>query len=46
MINNDSEANDKQDGFTSKQRFLIKLLVSIGTIIYALIELIKIFKYS
>lgn len=40
---NETEPNN-EDRFTPKQRFLIKLLVSIITLIYAVIELIKIIK--
>jgi len=35
---------DNDDKFTPKQRFFIKLLVCLITLIYAIIELIKIFK--
>lgn len=44
MENNDKERIDIYDKLTPKQRFLIKLVVSIGTVIYALVELIKIIK--
>lgn len=41
---NEDEKHDIEGQFTPKQRFFIKLLVSIVALIYAIIELIRILK--
>lgn len=44
MENRNEDEPNNEDRFTPKQRFFIKLVVSITTLIYAIVELLKIFK--
>jgi len=44
MDNRAPKGLDDDSSLSPKQRFLIKLLVSIITLIYAIVELIKIFR--